>query len=183
MTITILDGSPENGKYSLESFVNDFRNALNRKGFILNFFDLKRLTIKNCMGCFGCWVKTPGECTISDDTVQIRRNVINSDLVIFISPVIMGFTSALLKKVQDKMIPLIHPYIEFVNNECHHQSRYNKNPDIALLLERTEGSDEEDYKIIENIYQRLAINMKSNLRFVSFTDQDIEKIIYEINSN
>ncbi len=23
-------------------------------------------TIRNCVGCFGCWIKTPGQCIIRD---------------------------------------------------------------------------------------------------------------------
>ena len=155
---------------------------LSAQGFSVYYHDLRLLNIKPCRGCFGCWVNTPGECMFPDDTIQLRKDTILADLVIFVSPVIMGFTSSLLKKVQDKMIPLIHPYIEFVHNECHHQSRYDKYPDIALILEKSEGSDEEDYSIIHNIYQRLSINLKSVFRFLFFTDQNIDKIIYEINS-
>lgn len=183
MTITIINGSPYNIENSLDKFVSKLCKHLHRIGAKINYHDLKERSVKNCIGCFGCWVKTPGECTIADDSIQIRRDTINSDLIIFISPVIMGFTSALLKNVQDKMIPLIHPYIDFVNNECHHQSRYEKYPDISLILDKTDDSDEEDYIIIEHIYQRLAINMKTKMRFLAFTDQPIEEVIYEINSN
>ena len=36
-----------------------------------NFIDLSSLQIKNCMGCFGCWTKTPGKCVIRDDAVKV----------------------------------------------------------------------------------------------------------------
>ncbi|MFO7829126.1 MAG: NAD(P)H-dependent oxidoreductase [Bacteroidales bacterium] len=183
MTITVIKGFPDDTRNSSDNFVDKLCEQLILKGVEIKYHDLKKRSVKNCIGCFGCWVKTPGECTVPDDSIQIRRDAINSGLIIFVSPVIMGFTSALLKNVQDKMIPLIHPYIEFVNNECHHQSRYDKYPDIALILDKTEDSDEEDYKIIKHIYQRLAINMKANMRFLAFTDQPIEEVIYEINGN
>ena len=28
------------------------------------YVDLSSLKISNCVGCFGCWVKTPGKCVI-----------------------------------------------------------------------------------------------------------------------
>ncbi len=26
------------------------------------YIDLSKLRISNCIGCFGCWTKTPGKC-------------------------------------------------------------------------------------------------------------------------
>lgn len=37
----------------------------------LNFIDLSALHIANCVGCFGCWTKTPGRCVIRDDAVGV----------------------------------------------------------------------------------------------------------------
>ena len=33
--------------------------------------DLSALRIANCVGCFGCWTKTPGRCFIRDDAVRV----------------------------------------------------------------------------------------------------------------
>lgn len=32
--------------------------------------DLSALRIANCVGCFGCWTKTPGRCVIRDDAAD-----------------------------------------------------------------------------------------------------------------
>ncbi|MBA7534136.1 hypothetical protein ES705_26382 [subsurface metagenome] len=44
--------------------------------------------------CFGCWVRTPGECVAKDDSGLVCRELVRSDLVLFASSVIMGFPEA-----------------------------------------------------------------------------------------
>jgi multimeric flavodoxin WrbA len=48
------------------------------------------MKIHHCLGCFNCWVKTPGTCSIHDDEAEVTRRYIASDLVILASPLIMG---------------------------------------------------------------------------------------------
>ena len=37
----------------------------------VKYIDLSSLRIANCMGCFGCWTKTPGRCVIRDDATRV----------------------------------------------------------------------------------------------------------------
>jgi multimeric flavodoxin WrbA len=138
------------------------------------------MSLEYCIGCWGCWVKTPGQCVISDDSGAICREYISSDLVMFTSPIIMGFTSALLKKAHDKLIPLIHPYFERFENEVHHIGRYDKYPLMGLLLEKAQDTDEDDIEIISDIYHRSAINFKTSLCFCGDTDAPVEEVAHEI---
>jgi len=41
--------------------------------------------IAYCLGCFGCWVQTPGECVIKDYEETIVRKMVNTDLIIYIN--------------------------------------------------------------------------------------------------
>jgi multimeric flavodoxin WrbA len=125
-------------------------------------------------------LKNPGECSFIDDSQIIRRSYINSDLVIFASPILMGFTSALLKKATDKLIPLLLPYFDFINSEVHHVGRYEKYPLIGVLLEKSIDTEKDDLDIIEGIYTRMALNFKSSVSFTMTTTEPIEKIIHEI---
>lgn len=180
MKITILNGNPDHQNSNFETYLDKIALALDDLGLTVKTINLRDKDVHSCTGCWGCWVKTPGECLVADDSINIRQEIIWSDLVIFASPLIMGFTSALLKILQDKMIPLLHPYMELVNNEVHHQKRYNQYPGLALIYEPEPETDEEDIQIITSIYQRLALNFKSELIFSASTRLPLEKIVNEI---
>lgn len=118
MKILILNGNPDVNNIKFDDYIKDIDYLLRGKGHNVTISVLRDKNIEYCCGCFGCWVKTPGECVIYDDSLDICKQYINSDWVIFASPIIMGFTSTLLKKTQDRLIPLIHPYFEIVSGEC-----------------------------------------------------------------
>lgn len=179
--ILIMNGNPyEKGNF--DDFTSELKSKLEKDGHIANELILRNMDIKQCLGCWGCWVKTPGECLVKDDTVNIRREFITSDLVLMVSPIIMGFTSALLKKATDKLIPLIHPYNAIRNNEIHHLKRYDKYPYLGLLIKKSKDTDEEDLDIVSDIYRRMAINMATDLVLIKTFDTDIDEVTYEINN-
>jgi hypothetical protein len=181
MKITILNGNPNADNVKFDNYLKELSDLLDSNNHTATILKLREMDIKYCTGCFGCWVKTPGECVVPDDMRDVRREYIHSDFVLFASPVIMGFTSALLKKAHDKLIPLIHPYFELVQNEVHHLSRYDKYPLMGLLLEKGEDSDDEDIRIISDIYRRDAINLKTSFCFAKLTSDPVGEVANEIN--
>ena len=181
MNICILNGNPSDVSDGINIYLEELVRDLLDGGHSVQEIALRDLKIHYCTGCFGCWVKTPGECVVRDDSDFVRRRVIQSDLTLMASPLILGFPSALLKKVNDKFLPLIHPYIELVQGECHHRSRYERYPVLALLLEPEHDTDEEDLSIVSGIYQRLALNFKSRLAFTHTTETAVQEVSDEIN--
>ena len=166
MKITILNGESD-GTSAFQEYVTDYTDRLVANGHDVTRLDLRELDIKGCSGCWGCWVKTPGLCVKSDDTDEVRRAVIGSDLTVFASPVRMGFTSALLKRTADQLIPLLHPFIVIENGEMHHRARYQRYPLLGLLLAPGSDADAEDLEITEYLWSRMARNMKSSLAFTT----------------
>ncbi|CAK8725577.1 NADPH-dependent FMN reductase-like domain-containing protein [Candidatus Electrothrix laxa] len=181
MNITILNGNPDAANIKFDDYLCRLASLLRFSEHEVAVFNLRDMDIKQCIGCFSCWVKTPGKCILNDDSPTIYRAYLKSDLVLFSSPVIMGYISALLKKMTEKLLPLIHPYVEFKQKEVHHQARYDKSPLLALLLETGEGVDMEDIDIISDIYKRTAINALTILSFVRLTSEPIEALVNEIN--
>jgi len=182
LKIFLLDGHPEANQEGYDSYLRALVNSLTSKNHVIKKSSIREQTIKFCTGCWSCWLKTPGECIFKDDSQAICRDYLNADFVLFASPIIMGFTSALLKKAQDKMIPLVHPYIEFVQGECHHKKRYPHYPKVGLLLHKSENADEEDIQIITTIFQRFVLNLRSEYCFTTTTDQAVEEVCDAINA-
>ncbi|MGL4649139.1 MAG: NAD(P)H-dependent oxidoreductase, partial [Caldilineaceae bacterium] len=174
MRITILDGHPQPETGWVE-YLAALTAALQAGGAEVAHLPLRSLELRPCTGCFGCWVKTPGACSVPDDSVQTCKAQISADLVIWASPMIMGFPSALLKQVLDKSIPLVHPYFTVVDGEFHHRARYERYPRIALLLAPEAGVAppvaEEGLRLAEMILARTALNLKGGLTYAARTTQ------------
>ena len=154
MKITIINTSDK--LYSESDFENKNITLINTS----------QLNIKFCNGCFGCWVKTPGECVIEDDMPIVLEAIINSDLTVYIGEVKVGLVSSNLKTIHDKTLPLIHPYMQIVKGEVHHQPRYDKYPNIGVVLIEGEKITDEVFSIIEDSYIRLSYNMLNELKFI-----------------
>ena len=180
MKICLINGNPGVENSGFEDSYNQLVKILVNNHEVTSYV-LREKKIKSCTGCFSCWVKTPGECIFSDDTADIRKKTIHSDLVLFASPIIMGFTSALLKHVQDKMIPLLHPYILFVDKECHHEKRYENYPKTGVLYQKMEDTTQEELHIIEEIYNRYVINFHSDLILFENIQNSPEEIAHALN--
>jgi hypothetical protein len=181
MNITILNGNPNDGDGPFHEYVGGLSTSLSSVGHEVNTLPLRDLHIRHCTGCFGCWVRTPGRCVQDDDMPIVHRAAINADLLVFASPVIMGFPSALLKKTVDRIIPLVHPYVVIDQGELHHLARYDRYPPLALLLDKGVDGDDEDIEIISDIFQRTARNFKTRLAFTWVLDTPIKDVVDEIN--
>lgn len=181
MNVLILNGNPDVENRDFDKYLNRLKNEFDNDKDKINIIYIRDQNVIHCTGCWSCWVKTPGKCKIKDDTYAIREAYIKSDMVIFASPITMGFISSGLKKVMDKLIPLLHPYTEIVRKEVHHKKRYAKYPLIGLLYENM-SRDPEDIKITTDIFVRFALNFRSVLIFSFSISTDMLDVIDEIDS-
>ena len=91
----------------------------------------------------------------------------------------MGFVSAVLKKTQDKMIPLVHPYITLIRGESRHWKRYRRVPTLGLVLERGDADDEDVRNTIE-MEAALARDFRARMAFARTTARPVEELADEI---
>ncbi len=180
MKITILNGNPVSSNF--DSYLAQLKSSLEAKGHKVTQLDLRTMPLRYCVGCWGCWVKTPGECVSRDASLEMDRAVINADFVVWAAPLKMGFPSALLKMANDKHLPLIHPYIVVDHGEAHHLKRYARYPRLGLLVEKEVSTDEGDLQVVTDIYCRTALNCKTRLEFSLTTETSVAEVVARLAS-
>ncbi|MFC2009288.1 flavodoxin family protein [Chloroflexota bacterium] len=174
MKICVLNGNPEPGE--LDEYVSRLSTFATERGHSVKVLQLRDMDIKYCVGCFSCWMKTPGECIAKDESPEVCRTFVHSDLLVCASPVKMGQVSAVSKKAIDKLLPLVLPYFKVAEGEIHHPQRYEHTRDLAVILQK-DGADEEDLAIIERSFRRLCISFDSRFRLLKLTDEPVEEVV------
>jgi multimeric flavodoxin WrbA len=181
MNFVVFDAIPDPLDHDSQDYLNGMVDQLESGGNLVKVFTLREMDIKHCTGCWTCWWKTPGRCVFQDDMAQIYPAMLAADRLVMFSPLSMGFVSSLLKKVNDRSVPLLHPYIEIVQGECHHRKRYEKYPDLALIVNEEADTDDYDLEIINDLYQRFALNFRSDLKvFASVAQTTPEEAAYAV---
>ncbi len=127
-------------------------------------------TFNNCIGCFGCWLKTPGTCVIRDKYGDIGEALARCEEVIIISKCFYGGYSPFVKKVLDRGISYSHPYFETRNGEMHHKCRYYNNLKLNVWF-YGEGMTEEEKATAEKLVKANAINLNCSGHKVAFVQE------------
>ena len=72
----------------------------------IRYIDLSGLKIANCVGCFGCWTKTPGRCVIRDDATRVYPLIAQSDQLLYVSRIFCGGYDVPMKTMLERAIPI-----------------------------------------------------------------------------
>ena len=99
MKILVIESSPhKNGASNLlaESFVRGAREA----GNTVTVFDVARADIHPCFACEACGMSGP--CVQNDDMGELKELVLQSDMVVFVTPLYYFGMSAQLKTAIDR---------------------------------------------------------------------------------
>ena len=143
------DGEFATGQYHRLSTA--VKRSLADKGFEIAEKQLEPEELKYCVGCFGCWVKTPGRCVLRDAMDDINRTAMNSDVVVYLAPLVFGQFSANMKSALDRWIPNILPFfIVRADGSTMHPARYAKNPRIVMIA-YGDGLTAEDTDLFRDI--------------------------------
>ena len=130
--------------------------------------------IKKCMGCFGCWLKTPGRCVIPDEYQRMGELAAKAEELTIISKCSFGSYSSFVKNVLDRSISYVLPFFEIREGEMHHRKRYDNQFLMRVIFY---GSDitEEEKETAKELVKANAANLHGKVKEVLFVES-AEKI-------
>jgi multimeric flavodoxin WrbA len=88
MRVIALNSSPrDEGTSKTEMMLAALAEGMQNAGAQVEVVQLRQKRIKNCIGCFTCWTKTPGICIQHDDmTDELFPKWLEADVAIYASP-------------------------------------------------------------------------------------------------
>lgn len=125
--------------------------------------------IKPCVGCFGCWTKTPGECVLRDGFERMGARIHKADELVIISEYTYGGLSPFVKNVIDRSIGWVLPFFEIKNGEMHHKSRYPEEKPITFIF-RGSGLTENDKKLTRSYVKAVCTNLHGIIKDIRFEE-------------
>ena len=159
MTALILNGALELDE-TLTPVLRVIDEEFRAHGFEVDICTLREMDIAPCLGCFGCWERTPGVCLFDDAARDVTRKMIQSKVTVLLTPITFGGYSSELKKAVDRLIPNILPFFTQVQGETHHEKRYTAYPAlVGIGVQRQDDPEEE--KLFRRIVKRNALNMRA----------------------
>ena len=134
MKVTIFNASPRGSRGNTHIMAEALTRGLRAAGAEVENIFLVEKNIRHCMGCFSCWMKTPGKCVIKDDMAGLIDKSMGSDIVVYATPLYTDYVTGIMKDFMDRMLPIVCPQFEKdANGQTRHKKRYAKYPDLILI--------------------------------------------------
>jgi multimeric flavodoxin WrbA len=171
-----------NGMYEDDSFITKVEKIVSeefqKKEINGETIILHEHEIKPCLGCFKCWVQTPGICIIDDYARVVAKKNIQSDNLVYITPITYGGYSAELKKAIDRGICLVSPFFRMHHEEIHHELRYDKYPNLFVIgiLEKPDPEQEDIFTTLayRNVLNNFAPKHSIKIIYYSENEEEIK---------
>lgn len=124
--------------------------------------------VKPCVGCFGCWVKTPGTCVLRDRCSEVAHLVARCDTLVLVSPLVYGGLSRNVKAVLERAIGYVQPYFRIVDGEMHHVPRYEHAFRLEAHLYGPAVESEQECELARRLMRANATNYDASSCDVRF---------------
>lgn len=145
MKIILLEGSP-NKHGSSNMLAEHFKRGAEEAGHSVEIIDTAHADIHPCTGCIHCGYEGP--CVQKDDVEQIRKKILDADMLVFVTPLYYYGMSAQLKTMIDRF--------------CAFNSSIQRRHMKSALLTAAWNSDDWTFEALEAHYKTLVryLNLK-----------------------
>lgn len=134
MQVLALNSSPRtNGESKTELMLNYLVSGMRAAGADVEVVNLRKKKINFCAGCFTCWTKSPGVCLHKDDmSREIFPKWLQSDLVVYASPLYHFTVNAVMKAFIERTLPILQPFFLGQDGRTSHPLR-QQHPKLVML--------------------------------------------------
>jgi multimeric flavodoxin WrbA len=135
MRVVAFNSSPRDNETSkTELVLQKFLEGIRRAGAVAETIYLRNYRVRHCLGCFACWVKTPGRCVQQDDmTEELFDRLLEADLAVLATPLYHYNMNARMKAFIERTLPMNLPFFVDRRGRTDHPSRFQKVPRIVAL--------------------------------------------------
>lgn len=146
--IMVLNGSPR-PKGNTAALIDQFIKGAEEAGHQVSRFDLCKMDIHPCLGCYRGGKDLESPCVQKDDMDQIYPAYREADVVIFASPMYFWTLSGQLKCALDRLFAVAEGYPD-----------YMVPPKECALLMAAEGDKDDNFEPIIHYFQSLVKHLK-----------------------
>ena len=140
----IVYGSPRLTKSGSYHLGENFAMGLKKGGVAVEEIMIHKKKINPCLGCFTCWIKTPGKCVQRDDMDELLPIIDNADLIVYALPLYIYSIPGPVKTFQDRQLPMAEPYLVDKNGITSHPRR-NKDKILKVFVISVAGFPEKSH--------------------------------------
>jgi hypothetical protein len=154
--ILALNGSPRGRKSNTDILLKAFLEGAATQGASSETLYATDLEIRDCLGCFACWTKTPGVCVHKDDMPRVLEKILASDLTIWATPLYHYGMTARLKRILERTLPLAKPWFVRKGDHYTHPPRYPEHTTRNFLLSNCGFPERHHFDALVREFELLA---------------------------
>jgi multimeric flavodoxin WrbA len=137
MKVLALNGSPRVENSSTYHILKPLLEGMEKAGATTEVIHIHQLHLKQCLGCYSCWTRTPGVCVHKDGMADAIQKYIQADFLIFGTPLYFSLMSGEMKTFIDRLLILSEPSLVTRTNDpstTAHPKRFGvKNQKVLLV--------------------------------------------------
>ena len=162
MNIAIFNGSPWGEKGHTHIMAEGFEKGAVQAGAKCQNVLLVSKKIQPCTECETCFFKTPGKCILKDDMSELISRFLDSDVVVFATPIFIDNVTALMKTFIDRYDVLEPHYEKDSNGEYHRRGRYKKYPKF-VVISSCAMPEQSNFQVLRLYFRRMARTMHTEV--------------------